>query len=240
MNNILEGIQANTIDNIKLLGLRTERGIQNSEAVKNSKLLKLKQATETANSYIKSAIGIKDSNHFKEKAGKLISGINFLYFVEELGTTLTRENVNVMKLFLEYQKELTDEKTAQETGEAPIENEEKVEDPTIEMLLESNGSKALILRLMNVFSKRAAITKNPQTINFFKATKDLQSDSYVVIPSGNYHNIAVDITKLTYTQFQNFVKILQQLGGMISIVRLAIGSSLPEEIRTKILGEPQQ
>ena len=233
---IVESIEANTFDRIRLLAIKVAQGIGNSDAVKHSQILKLNDAAKVAHAYVQKSFSIKDQptiQAFRERAGKLIAALEFYYLLEDLATTLLNESMNIEKAFEEYKNNAA---IAAEAGE---EGEESEEDPTLEVILGRNESKNMILRLMKVFRKQVQITKDVPTIKFSTAVKDLKNAAYTVIPAGNQQVIAIKITQLTYSQFQNLIKILQTLGMMTSKIRLSIGSAQAQEIRKELLGEPK-
>jgi hypothetical protein len=253
---IVEAIEGNTLQTIKMVSIRTAQSLSGSDAVKNSKVLKLFNSAKIANSFIQDSFKIIDVptiNAFKTRSSKLIAGLEFLFAIEDLATTLTNENTGITKAFLERQKKLEAlaagntqelETDSSNTTTSAIsatnadEAEKEAKDPTIETILGSNASKTLILNILKVLSKKVQITKDVPSVKFFSNVGDLKNPSLNAMRSTDFRATAIDITKLSYSQFQNLLQILQTLGGMISRIRQALGSSTTIEIRNELLKEP--
>jgi hypothetical protein len=256
---IVESVDQNILNTIRLLGVRIVQAIFNSDAVKNSKILKLKNASKILNLYIQRSFAIKDNPDilvFRERAGKLVASIEFLFLLEDLSTILSKENETITKIFIERQNQKSaaldnandisiqsliatnDNNMKISNNITTIGTEEQIQDPSLEILLGSRESKNMIARILKVLNKQNQITKDPATIKFKNVVNKLKNNNYAILLPNDFRPTSVDITKLTYSQFQNFIKILQSFSPVISKIRLAIGSSTPIEIKKNLLGEP--
>lgn len=222
-----EAIQDNTDNALRSAVITLSNGTRASSAIKASKAPLFKVAVErmVAN-YAAGSIEQKNAKKAKDNAAKLIGIVNFLLQVEDFHTII---DTNVPMLTKTRQEYLDDVKERYPDKE-PVE-------PTVEIFLQ-NGYRPFRIQLLNVLTKRSALTKDPPTTMFTKNTKELYNARYELISPTSYDTFCKQLLKLTLDQLMDLSQKIQAVIPRIAQLKRVFGQSTKEELDTNFFHIP--